>query len=176
MGREAFGCRGFGRGPTASQWSIPEAASRNTGAGFGDLGVSVRYHQRGRDVTRPLAAPRCLSGGRAGLAILTYMMGTGRMGRVRRQPRQSTHHPVGGEDGAETSLNLWNAATSGGSQAFDEYRAETLRRMEAEQEEFAAFVERLRFARDKAEFDLFMAERQSALSAPSGQSQNRPTG
>jgi hypothetical protein len=66
---------------------------------------------------------------------------------------------MGGEDGAEASWNSWDRATSGGNQAFDEYRAETLRRMEAEQEEFAAFVERLRFARDKAEFDQFMAER-----------------
>jgi hypothetical protein len=104
------------------------------------------------------------------------MMGTGRMGRVRRQSRQSTHQPAGGEDGAEASLNLWNAVTSGGNQAFDEYRAEMLRQMEAEQEEFAAFVERLRFARDKAEFDLFMAERQSTMSAPKQQGQNRPTG
>jgi hypothetical protein len=103
------------------------------------------------------------------------------MGRVRRQSRQSTHQPAGGEDGAEASLNLWNAVVprgnqAFGNQAFDEYRAEMLRQMEAEQEEFAAFVERLRFARDKAEFDLFMAERQSTMSAPKQQGQNRPTG
>jgi hypothetical protein len=45
------------------------------------------------------------------------------------------------------------------SPAFDEYRAETLRRLEREQGEFQEFVEHLRTARDKAEFDQFIAER-----------------
>ena len=31
--------------------------------------------------------------------------------------------------------------------------------MEEEQKEFGAFLERLRFAKDKSEFDQFMAER-----------------
>lgn len=48
---------------------------------------------------------------------------------------------------------------SSGNQSFDEYREETLRRLEDEQQEFQAFLERLRKARDKAEFDAFMAER-----------------
>ena len=48
---------------------------------------------------------------------------------------------------------------SSGNRAFDEYRAETLRRLEEEQREFMAFLDRLRHARDKAEFDQFMAER-----------------
>ena len=47
----------------------------------------------------------------------------------------------------------------GGNAAFDDYRAETLRRLEEEQKEFVAYLERLRRARDKAEFDQFMAER-----------------
>jgi len=45
------------------------------------------------------------------------------------------------------------------SAAFDEYRAETLRRLEQEQGEFQDFLDRLRRAKDKAEFDQFMAER-----------------
>ena len=56
--------------------------------------------------------------------------------------------------------------TSSGNHAFDEYRAETLRRLEEEQKEFAAFLERLRFAKDKAEFDQFMAERRNRPPAP----------
>jgi hypothetical protein len=48
---------------------------------------------------------------------------------------------------------------SSGNRAFDEYRAETLRRLEDEQREFLEFLERLRQAKDKAEFDQFMAER-----------------
>jgi len=46
-----------------------------------------------------------------------------------------------------------------GNRAFDEYRAETLRRLEDEQREFLEFLDRLRHAKDKSEFDQFMAER-----------------
>ncbi len=48
--------------------------------------------------------------------------------------------------------------TSGNS-AFDAYKAETLRRLEDEQEAFEAFLQRLREAKDKSEFDEFMDER-----------------
>ena len=48
--------------------------------------------------------------------------------------------------------------SSSGNSAFDEYRDETLRRLEEEQREFKAFLDRLRHAKDKAEFDQFMAE------------------
>jgi Protein of unknown function (DUF2852) len=46
-----------------------------------------------------------------------------------------------------------------GNWAFDEYRAESLRRLEEEQREFKEFLDRLRHAKDKAEFDEFMSER-----------------
>lgn len=46
-----------------------------------------------------------------------------------------------------------------GNTAFDAYKDETLRRLEEEQEKFEAFLQRLRDARDKAEFDQFMDER-----------------
>ena len=52
-------------------------------------------------------------------------------------------------------------APSSGNRAFDEYRTETLRRLEDEQREFHDFLERLRFAKDKTEFDQFMAERRN---------------
>ncbi len=48
---------------------------------------------------------------------------------------------------------------SSGNRAFDEYKAETLRRLAEEQREFLAFLGRLRHARDKEEFDRFMADR-----------------
>jgi hypothetical protein len=44
--------------------------------------------------------------------------------------------------------------------AFDEYRVNTLRRLEDEQRDFQDFVSRLRAAKDKTEFDQFMADRQ----------------
>ena len=50
---------------------------------------------------------------------------------------------------------------STGNAAFDDYREETLRRLEEEADEFQAFLQRLRKAKDKAEFDQFMAERRT---------------
>lgn len=47
---------------------------------------------------------------------------------------------------------------SSGNRAFDEYRMETLRRLEEEQVQFKEFLDRLRHAKDKEEFDAFMAQ------------------
>jgi len=65
------------------------------------------------------------------------------------------------------------AHPSSGNHAFDEYRTETLQRLEDEQKEFAAFLDRLRFAKDKAEFDQFMAERRQRPPAPPEQTQTQ---
>lgn len=48
---------------------------------------------------------------------------------------------------------------SSGNSAFDEYRAETLRRLEEDQVAFRVFVDKLRRAKDRSEFDRFMNER-----------------
>lgn len=53
-----------------------------------------------------------------------------------------------------------------GNSAFDDYRAETLRRLEEEQREFLEYLERLRRAKDRAEFDQFMAERRNRPDMP----------
>jgi len=63
--------------------------------------------------------------------------------------------------GAPTGGSPWSSAPSSGNRAFDDYRSETLRRLEDEQREFKDFLERLRFAKDKTEFDSFMAERRN---------------
>ena len=55
----------------------------------------------------------------------------------------------------------WFGPASSGNRAFDDYRAETLRRLEDEQREFKEFLERLRFAKDRSEFDQFMNERRN---------------
>ena len=52
-----------------------------------------------------------------------------------------------------------HSSPSRGNRAFDEYRAETLRRLEDEEKEFREFLNNLRFAKDKAEFDDFLANR-----------------
>jgi Protein of unknown function (DUF2852) len=59
----------------------------------------------------------------------------------------------------------WNYAPSSGNRAFDDYRTDTLRRLEEEQREFREFLERLRLAKDKTEFDQFMAERRNRPSS-----------
>ncbi len=59
---------------------------------------------------------------------------------------------------------FWGEPPSSGNRAFDDYRADTLRRLEEEQREFKEFLERLRFAKDRAEFDQFMAERRKGFS------------
>jgi len=99
-----------------------------------------------------------------GLAILFYMIGSGRMG-CRAFRRQANN--AGGPWQGGAPWNAWKrnwcggeqATQASGNRAFDEYRAETLRRLEQEQQDFAAFLERLRFAKDKSEFDQFMGER-----------------
>ena len=55
----------------------------------------------------------------------------------------------------------WRGPPSSGNRAFDEYRSETLKRLEEEQREFREFLERLRFAKDKTEFDQFMSDRRN---------------
>jgi Protein of unknown function (DUF2852) len=79
-------------------------------------------------------------------------------------------HPQGGPPPWANWKGFWGGgerqAASSGNHAFDEYRSETLRRLEDEQKEFSSFLERLRFAKDKAEFDEFMNERRSRPPAP----------
>ena len=60
---------------------------------------------------------------------------------------------------------------SSGNRAFDEYRVETLKRLEEEQTEFKDFLDRLRHAKDKDEFDQFMAQHRPRPAAPDGQPQ-----
>ena len=55
---------------------------------------------------------------------------------------------------------------SSGNTAFDSYKAETLKRLEEEQEQFESFLARLREAKDKSEFDRFMDDRAREASAP----------
>jgi hypothetical protein len=62
------------------------------------------------------------------------------------------------------SFGGFGAPTSG-NRAFDEYRSDTLRRLEEEQKEFKEFLNRLRHAKDKEEFDQFMTQ-QSRRPAP----------
>jgi len=104
-----------------------------------------------------------------GLAILAYMIWSGRMACRKHGGPGRWHHE--GVSGGRAKASRWcgagrRARSSSGNLAFDEYREETLRRLEDEQEEFESFLERLRQAKDKAEFDQFMAERRRQPESP----------
>jgi hypothetical protein len=103
-----------------------------------------------------------------GLAILLYMIWSGRMRYWKDAGRDLAGH-------ARRYGCGWNGGfRSTGNRAFDEYRTETLRRLEDEQKEFTEFLERLRKARDKTEFDQFMAERRSRGQGTSGSESPQP--
>ncbi|MBW6417346.1 DUF2852 domain-containing protein [Celeribacter sp. PS-C1] len=91
-----------------------------------------------------------------GLALLAYMIWSKRMFACK-------HRSEFGPRGRQMSRNRFrtaHAATrSSGNTAFDAYKEETLRRLEEEQDQFETFLERLRAAKDKAEFDQFMNDR-----------------
>jgi hypothetical protein len=84
-----------------------------------------------------------------GLALLFYMIWSKRM-----------------------SCNSWGrrhhrtrVAGRTGNTAFDSYREETLKRLEEERAAFTSFLDQLRAAKDQAEFDQFMASRQTPQTA-----------
>ena len=81
-----------------------------------------------------------------GLALLAYMIWSKKMTNSRSSRRNHYHRSM-------------HMSRSTGNTAFDAYRDETLRRLQDEQENFEAFLDRLRQAKDKAEFDQFMEDR-----------------
>jgi uncharacterized protein DUF2852 len=102
-----------------------------------------------------------------GLAVLAFLIGSGRMGcgrygshwehkMTRLQDKMDRVREKMDRVGGGT---WWGQSPSSGNRAFDEYKADTLQRLEEEQREFRDFLARLRFAKDRAEFDQFMAER-----------------
>jgi hypothetical protein len=119
------------------------------------------------------------------LAGVVFMVATGRWGcgRRRRWAQANWAQQSGTQDNQGQGNNMWQsscmpwarwggsnatppAPPTSGNHAFDEYRTQTLRRLEEEQTEFSSFLERLRFAKDKAEFDQFMADRRQAPRPP----------
>ena len=122
-----------------------------------------------------------------GLAILAFTIWSGRMGcghygyghhgydrwqhkmeRMQRKMDWMRAKMGGGSRGG------YAYASPSGNRAFDEYRTETLRRLEEEQREFRDFLERLRMAKDKSEFDQFMAERRNRPPQEPGQASEPP--
>ena len=86
-----------------------------------------------------------------GLALLFYMIWSKRMFS------KSCRH--------STARHGFSAMRTSGNSAFDAYKADTLRRLEDEQSSFEDFLQRLRDAKDKAEFDEFMDDRAKAAAS-----------
>jgi Protein of unknown function (DUF2852) len=97
-----------------------------------------------------------------GLAILAFGLWSGKMGCCG-VGFTGRHHDA---DRIHQAEDRWRQPRTSGSRAFDEYRVETLRRLEEEQRQFHEFLGRLRMARDKAEFDQFMAVRRARTEPP----------
>ena len=91
-----------------------------------------------------------------GLAVLAYMIWSKRMFSKSCRRHRDDEYRV------DVRLNRHRFRTSGNT-AFDAYKADTLRRLQDEQDAFEAFLQRLRDAKDKAEFDQFMNDRANRM-------------
>jgi len=107
-----------------------------------------------------------------GLALLVYTIWSGRMfcGRHGRHGRWYTPEDRDAareewrarrEEWRAWKRRAWSHRHSSGNVAFDEYREETLRKLDEEQREFRDYLDKLRSAKDRAEFDQFMNERRN---------------
>lgn len=115
-----------------------------------------------------------------GLALLFYTIGSRKMGCW--TPDRFAHkmermqHKMDRMRGRMESRGFGGGfgfgPPSSGNRAFDEYRSETLRRLEDEQVEFKNFLDRLRHAKDKDEFDQFMAQHKPRPTPPNDQPQS----
>jgi hypothetical protein len=93
-----------------------------------------------------------------GLALLAYMIWGKRM--FGKSCRHTNHgHNRGHDHATEWGRSSRTAYRSTGNSLFDSYKTDTLRRLEEEQEAFESFLQRLRQAKDKSEFDTFMDDR-----------------
>jgi hypothetical protein len=188
--QDAYGPRGWTQGPWGNtqnnQWqqtgSGPGWNNQNSGnpnwgnPNWGNQAWAGPPFWHPAGMSRPVAIAFTILGfifwWPVGLAMLFYMIGSGRMGCFGRRARRAMNQQNWQDGGPFSNWKSWacgssdRPASTSGNRAFDEYKAETLRRMEEEQKEFGSFLERLRFAKDKAEFDQFMAERRSRPPAP----------
>jgi hypothetical protein len=124
-----------------------------------------------------------------GLATLAFLIWSGRMGCGARSGMS------GHEDRRERferkmermrqRMEQWGGDQRGGDQrprgfapsgnrAFDEYREDMLKRLEDEAKDFRGFLDRLRMAKDKAEFDQYMADRRARPAGSEGGGEPQP--
>jgi hypothetical protein len=118
-----------------------------------------------------------------GLAILAYllwsgrMMGCGRPGGIEQWRDRTAERWERKRERWERKMQRWGGSPSlrpSGNRAFDEYREEALRRLEDEANQFRDFLERLRMAKDRAEFDEFMRDRRNRPAGDSSPPEAEP--
>src|SRR5262245_18024578 len=121
--------------------------------------IAARIDEHGKDAWIALIVLAFILFWPIGLALLAYVIWSGRMGCGRHGGPGRWH--FNDREGRPGPWGRWGFGRqeSSGNRAFDEYKMETLKRLEEEQKEFREFLDRLRHAKDKAEFDQFMAER-----------------
>ena len=126
------------------------------------MGIAARLDEMGRPAWIALMVLTFIIAWPVGLALLAYLIWSGRMGCG------SHGRWYGRQEKMERWRENWRRGWGGssGNAAFDEYRAETLKRLEEEEREFRDFLDRLRKAKDKAEFDQFMADRRNKPQGP----------
>jgi hypothetical protein len=106
--------------------------------------------------------------------MVIFMAGIFFMTRAMHDHRSET---VGGVGSAGLyGVDLWSSrehstpwraeASNAGHSAFEEYRTQTLQRLDQEQREFQEFMARLRAAKGKEEFEQFMADRRMRPPSP----------
>jgi uncharacterized protein DUF2852 len=121
------------------------------------MGFAARMDEMGKPAWIALMVLTFIIAWPVGLALLAYLIWSGRMGC-------GHGRWYGSRERMDRWRENWRRSPWGGSSgnaAFDEYRADTLKRLEEEEKEFREFLDRLRKAKDKAEFDQFMAERRN---------------
>ena len=117
-----------------------------------------------------------------GLAVLAYIIWSGRMGcsprygNMQEWRDRAVNRWERKRERWERHMQRWSGDRGGhfrqtGNRAFDEYREQALRKLEEEATEFRDFLERLRMAKDRTEFDEFMSERRNRPATPPQDSQ-----
>ena len=92
----------------------------------------------------------------AGLALLAFLLLSGRLGGGGGPTRPwCSRMTARSQRWSSARRPYWGS----GNSAFDEYREQTLRRLEEEHREFQEFLAQLRMAKDRTEFDRFMQSR-----------------
>jgi len=97
-----------------------------------------------------------------GLGLLAYMIWSKRMFNHSCGHKSAYSSERGGPWSRHGRHGSADPFRPSGNAAFDAYKADTIRRLQEEQEAFEAFLQRLRDAKDKSEFDSFMADRAKA--------------